>query len=188
MKCAETNPEETYQECQRDLGHAGSHEYFSTRWARPVPAILDDDIEDMILAGARSLGRSREWDLNERDYYVAFEVTNVYLVKVSAESEDEAIGQFDDGEWPDFSREQAIDGNVDVRRPTEFERQDVDPETLGPQIACPECGKLSMSPRWFHDPYRKCHGPIQWRPGYNGRAYREYVQTPVHAAPKAVAS
>ncbi|MFD8949401.1 hypothetical protein ACFV0B_11160 [Streptomyces xanthophaeus] len=186
MKCGETNPDETYQECQKDLEHDGDHEYYSYRWPRPEPAELEEDVEDMILAGARSLGRSREWDLNERDYYIAFEVTETFLVKVSAESEDEALAQFDDGEWPDFSREQSVNCSVDVRRPTEWERSDLDGAPLGPRIACPECGKLSMSPRWFHDPYRKCHGPIQWRPGYNGRAHREYMQTPVHAAPKAV--
>lgn len=178
MKCAESNPDETYQECQKDLGHGGDHEYFSYRWPRPEPAELDEDIEAMILAGARSLGRSREWGLDERDYYVAFDVTTTYLVKVTAESEDEAIGQYDDGDWPDFSHEQSTDCSVEVRRPTEWERADQVGTLMGPEIACPGCGRLSSRREWLHNPFRKCHGPIEWNPGYGGRVYRRSVWAP----------
>lgn len=189
MKCAETNPDETYQECQRDLGHSGDHEYYSYRWPRPEPAELDEDVEDFLESSERAIGHHRLWSLHDREFNIAFEVTTTYLVPISATSEDDALKQFEDYcDFPDFAKERAIDGSVEVRRPTEWERRDHEyNEQLGPKIACPECGRLSMHPRWIHDPYKKCHGPIQWREGYSGRLFREYVEAP-YSAPKAVAS
>ncbi|GAA3384367.1 hypothetical protein [Streptomyces racemochromogenes] len=190
MKCGETNPDETYQECQRELCHSGDHEYYSYRWPRPKPAMPDPDVEDFLLEAEQAMERHKVWDLHEREFNIAFEVTTTYLVRVSAETEDDALKQFADYcEFPDFARETATDCSVEVRRPTEWERRDHEcNEELGPRIACPGCGRLSMHPRWVHDPYKKCHGPIQWRQGYSGRPFREYVEAPVYAAPKAVAS
>ncbi|MGW6872847.1 hypothetical protein ACWGHA_10990 [Streptomyces xanthophaeus] len=185
MKCAETNPDETYQECQKDLEHSGDHEYFSYRWPRPEPAELDEDVEGLLLEAERAFGRHKLWDLNNRDYYVAFEVTTTYLVRVAAESEDAALSQYDNTfEYPNFDHEDAVDGAVEVRRITEWERSDHEHASeLGPEIACPSCGRLSMHPRWFHDPLKKCHGPIQWiQHTPTSRPYRDHVQAPVHAA------
>jgi hypothetical protein len=190
MKCAEPNPDETYQECQRDLGHSGDHEYYSYRWPRPKPAELDEDVEDALLKAEQRIPRHLQWDLRERQYLVAFEVTTTYLVRVSAETEDDALRAYVDAcDYPNFDHEDAVDGSVEVRRLNEWERRDHEHnETLGPKVACPSCGRLSMHPRWVHDPYKKCHGPIQWRESYSGRAYREYVETPVYSAAQAVAS
>lgn len=189
MKCGETNPDETYQECQRDLGHSGDHEYYSYRWPRPKPAVLDEDVEDFLLEAEQALERRGVWDLHDREYYVAFEVTTTYLVRVSADSEDGALKRYEDYcDFPDFTHEDAVDSSIEIRRPTEWERRDQEREQLGPKIACPECGRLSMHPRWIHDPYMKCHGPIQWREGYSGRLFREYVEAPVYSASKVVAS
>ncbi|MFJ3878008.1 hypothetical protein ACIPW5_11165 [Streptomyces sp. NPDC090077] len=190
MKCSETNPNETYQECQKELKHSGDHEYYSHRWPRPEPAGLDEDVEDALLAAEHRVPQHLQWSLHKREYLVAFEVTTTYLVRVSAKSEDDALNRYADYcDYPNFANEDAVDGSVEARRLTEWERSDHEhSQQLGPEIACPSCGRLSMHPRWFHDPYKKCHGPIQWKQYPNGRPYRDHVQTPAFAGVQAVAS
>ena len=48
MKCDEPYPQGSYEECQRDLGHRGDHEYFGKKWARPEPAEPDPDVEAIL--------------------------------------------------------------------------------------------------------------------------------------------
>lgn len=155
MKCDEPYKGNDFEGCMKELGHPGDHERFGTSWPRPRPAgDLSDDILDLI--PQPQFG-------DERQYFIAFEVTNVYLIPVSAESEDDALQQYDDWvDLPDFSRETAIDGDVTVRRPTYSDRLSLTGAPIGPKIACPDCGKLAMQRSWFHNPMRKCHGPIEW--------------------------
>lgn len=156
MKCDEPYEGNEFEGCLKELGHAGDHERFRTRWPRPVPA---GELSDEVLALIPS-----RYDIDERDYYLVFEVTSVYLIKVTGESEDDALKQYSDyADMPDFSRESPIDGDVSVRRPTQYERSMNTGAPIGPVIACPDCGKQAMTRSWYHDPYRKCHGPIEWR-------------------------
>ncbi|QCX81161.1 hypothetical protein C9F11_37890 [Streptomyces sp. YIM 121038] len=156
MRCDEPYEGNEYTGCTKDLGHPGDHEYYGKQWPRPVKAgELTDDVLALI---------PDQWDVDERGYYLAFEVTNVYPIKVGAESEDDALRQYDDYvDLPDFNRETAIDGSVEVRRPTQYERSGMTGAPIGPVIACPGCGKQAMQRSWFHNPLRKCHGPIKWR-------------------------
>ena len=187
MKCEEALYSEgdtfSYRECQLDLGHAGAHDYFGQKYPRPIPSGDAEEALDLI---HRAAGR-KAWDLNEREYYIAFEVTNVYLIKVSGESEDAALKSHSDYcDFPDFSREQAIDGSVNIRRATHYELGDMAGSAFGPYIACPGCGQLSMRREWLHNPLRRCHGPIEWResraPSLQYRYRREYTWAPVYDA------
>lgn len=155
MKCGEPYEGNEFAACMEDLGHAGDHERFGTRWPRPVPSgELSAHVRKLLPGG---------WGHDEREFYLAFEVTSVYLVPVSAESEDEALEMYGDcSDLPDFSRYDVTDGDVSVRRPDQHERWGMTGAPIGPQIACPGCGALAMSRSWFHKPLRKCHGPIEW--------------------------
>ncbi|OQQ13049.1 hypothetical protein B0675_40235 [Streptomyces sp. M41(2017)] len=155
MKCDEPHEGNEFAGCTKELGHAGDHEHFGTRWPRPVPSgELSDRVLKLLPGG---------WGHNEREFYLAFEVTSVYLIPVSAESEDEALEMCGDGsDLPDFNRYQAVDGDVSVRRPYLDERTGMTGSPIGPKIACPGCGELAMSRSWYHRPLRKCHGPIEW--------------------------
>ncbi|WP_329114569.1 hypothetical protein [Streptomyces sp. NBC_01353] len=170
--------------CTRDICHPGAHEDArGRRYARPVPSGEAEDILNFIDS---QVPQHQRWNLDERDYYVKFEVTSVYLVKVSAESQDAALMQYDDGcDFPDFSREQAIDGSVDVLRPDHYDLSGLTGAPIGPQIACPDCGALAMHPAWYHKPYRRCHGPIEWTetnsPNPRYRYRRTFPQAPTPA-------
>lgn len=176
MKCDEPYEGDDFTGCMKELGHAGDHEHFGTRWPRPVPSgELSDRVLKLLPGG---------WGHDERQFYLAFEVTEVYLVPVTAESEDEALDMYGDGsDLPDLSRHQAINGDVSVRRPSLDERADMTGSPIGPKIACPGCGELAMSRSWYHRPLRKCHGPIEWRETSNTnprwRWRREHKSTPV---------
>ncbi|MFG2328307.1 hypothetical protein ACGFMM_01640 [Streptomyces sp. NPDC048604] len=191
MKCGEPLFQDgetiSIYDCVRDLGHPGAHEDARGRkYPRPVPSGDAEEILDFI---DRGVPRHQRWDLNEREYYVRFEVTNVYLVPVSAESEDAALRQYEDySDFPDFSHEQAIDGGIEVSRPDRYDLDNLTGAPIGPQVACPDCGKLSMSRAWYHSPYRRCHGPIEWTetkspsPRYRYRRAFPQGPTPVYEA------
>ncbi|MFF2651501.1 hypothetical protein [Streptomyces sp. NPDC058045] len=182
MKCLEPYPDGTYQECQLDLGHAGDHVYLDIRWPRPVPAEPDPAVEALIVQAAAGT-----YGLDERAYPVVVEETVLRVIWVTAGDEDAAITYYGD-DYTDVPLQNAhvLDGTLEFRRPDLFERQyAVNAEghgrRSGPETACPDCGHTAFHRAWFHDPYRKCHGPIVWRPTLNGRrAYREHHATPVH--------
>lgn len=192
MKCSEPYPDGTYQECQRNLGHAGQHEYFGTTWAPPQLAELSLDVERVL----EETLPPKAWGVNERSYPVVVVETITRIVWVDAESEDEALAYWaDDFADLDLKSSDVIDDYLEFQRPDEFQRQDAAErrrrgEAIGPKVQCSDCGELSLKREWFHDPYRKCHGPIEWRqvPGAV-RAYREFKATPAFdAARKAVAA
>jgi hypothetical protein len=180
MKCAEQYPESTYQECQLDLGHSRDHEYFGTKWARPEPTdSLDPAISDLI---ERAAG-NRTWDLDERQWPIVVEVTSTYVIRATGATEDEAL-QFWADEYPDLDGEQAIDGGFEILRIDKYQRDTLLGAPIGPEIACPDCGKQAMRREWYHDPYRRCHGPIEWRENAHARTLqwrysREHKATPV---------
>lgn len=177
MKCGEPRPGSSYQECGRDLLHDGDHAYLGETWPRLGLAELDPAVAALIEKAAGPTA----WDLNERAYPVIVEETTVRVVWVDAETEDAALDLVEDQPWE--HKGEAINSNFETRRPDQWERRDaIDAENrmhVGPQITCPDCGRLSHTRAWAHDPYRKCHGPIVWeqyRPG--GRAWRVHQQTP----------
>lgn len=176
--------------CLRDLRHPGDHEDArGRRYPRVVACGLDEDLNDLITAG-HNVGRDL-YDLDEREFPVVVETTTRYVVWVSAESEDDALHYVgDDPTDLELSHYQAIDGDIEVQRMdrhlvTEAYASRHHGSKIGPEIACPDCGALAFRREWFHDPYRRCHGPIQWRESRIGRPRRDFHATPVHT-PKAV--
>lgn len=182
----------SYRDCTLELCHPGSHQDSAgRRYARPLPS---GDAEEALSFISDLPVAAKLWDLDEREFYIKFSVTNVYMVKVSAESEDAALKQYSDYcDFPDFSRESPIDGGVEIERPDVHDRSMLTGAPIGPQIACPDCGAVEMRREWFHNPYRKCHGPIEWRETnaakLQWRYRREFKATPAFdAARKQVAA
>lgn len=186
MKCGELNPESTYVECDRELLHDGAHARNGRKWPRTSPAELPEDIADLL----EKTRPGHVWDVDERKFPVLVEVTTTYVVWVDAESEDEALDQLDGAEGDlDLSRETAIEGDLEVQRlgntflrAEVFRSRHAHRSKVGPRIACPDCGRLAFRREWFHNPYRKCHGPIVWFESSLGRPLREHQATPVHTA------
>lgn len=184
MKCSEPRPDSTYQECQRDLRHSGQHDYLGTKWSRPEPAEPDPNVE-ALLSKAAGL---QAWDLEDREYPVVVEVTTRYVMWVSAPSEDDALAYYgDDPTDISLSGEVAIDGSIEVQRMDRFDYPEAlatrhHGEAVGPKLQCPDCKALSFTRSTFHNPYRRCHGPITWRPWPSGKGVsRDYVTTPMPA-------
>ncbi|MFJ9027596.1 hypothetical protein ACIRQP_03570 [Streptomyces sp. NPDC102274] len=172
------------RDCQLKLGHSGAHEYFGgQKFPRPEPMVPDPDIEDLIEAGAKARAA---WGMDEMQWPIVIEVTSVYVVKAPGATEDEALENWSD-ECPDLDGEQAIDGGFEIRRLAHWQRRDtIGTAPFGPQIQCPGCGKLAMKREWYHNPLRKCHGPIEWHetqaPTLRWRYRREFKATPVVTA------
>lgn len=187
MKCDEplSRPGEdySYRDCQLELGHAGDHDYLGEKYPRPVTSGgLDPEIADLIEKAAGH----RAWDLDERQWPIVVEVTNVYVIKAPGVTEDEALKYWaDGGDFPDLDGEQTIDGGFEIRRADRYQREALTDAPIGPAIACPDCGTLAMRREWYHDPYRRCHGPIEWRENTHSRTpqwrySREHKATPAH--------
>ncbi|MES9587785.1 hypothetical protein ABWK57_02625 [Streptomyces sp. NPDC094045] len=181
-------PGETYssRDCRLKLGHSGDHDYFGQTFSRPVPAEPDPAIADLIEQAARQRGA---WDLDEMQWPIVVEVTSVYVIKAPGATEDDALKYWaDGGDYPNLDGEQAIDGSLEIRRLDRWQRSDViGSSSFGPQIQCPGCGELAMRREWFHNPLRKCHGPIEWRENAHARSLqwrysREFKATPASAA------
>ena len=190
MKCNESYPQGSYEECQLDLGHRGDHEYFGKKWARPVPAETNEDVEALLDRAERA---TRAWGTDERNYPVIIERTQIYVVWVEGDCEDSALKNAADGAWEmDLGKESPIDGYDEVRRVDKNELRDAVSSEMGyefgPRLQCPDCRRQSFRREWFHDPMRKCHGPIKWleskAPNIRYRWYRDHE---AHAG-RAVAS
>lgn len=193
MKCDESlfRDGETYssRNCQLELGHRGAHEYFGEKYPRPRASggmSLD------VLSHLEETLPPRIYDIDERSYPVMVEVTTRYVVWVDAESEDKALAYWaDDPTELDLKGETVIDGDLEVQRLDRFSAQDAfasrhHGRKIGPEIACPGCGALAMRREWFHNPMRKCHGPIEWREtkatNLQWRYRREFKATPAYEA------
>ena len=182
MKCNEPKPGDSWRECDQDLKHPGNHRYLNESWPRPVPNEPNPDIAELL----DSTRPARTWGLEERSYPVIVVETTVRVLWVDAESEDDAVAYWAD-DYTDVPLKNAdvLDADLEFRRLDDVERHVVsrsnraEPKT-GPLIACPDCGREDFRREWFHNPYRKCHGPIVWRllPGAR-RHFRTHEQTPV---------
>ena len=180
MKCGEPKPGDSWRECDKDLKHSGPHEYLGESWHRPEPSEPNPDVE-ALLDRTRP---DRSWGLDERRYPIVVVETITRVLWVDAENEDDAIAYWaNDYSDIDLDGTRVLDGELEFRRLEEFERSGLRSMPLGPVIACPECGDLSMTRSWYHNPLRKCHGPIEWTetkaPNPKYRWSRKFQKTPI---------
>jgi hypothetical protein len=191
MKCASPYPDGSYQECQLLLNHPGQHTYPGLKWPRLEPAEMDPDIADLL---AETMP-PRTYGVDERSFPVVVVETTTRIVWVDAETEDEALAYWAD-DYCDLHLDNAnvLNSDLEFERPDRFQREDAMASAghgrrkVGPEIACPGCGHLAFEREWFHDPFRKCHGPIEWRTTLRGHQLRNYRSTPVHNARQQVAA
>lgn len=181
MKCNEPKPGDTWRTCDKGLSHEGDHRYLNESWPRPVPNEPNPDVTELLDATRPP----NTWGLEERSYPVIVVETTVRVLWVDAESEDDAVAYWAD-DYTDVPLKGAdvLDADLEFRRLDDVERHVMNRSNraeskTGPLIACPDCGREDFRRAWFHDPYRKCHGPIQWRlsPGAR-RHFRTHDQTP----------
>ena len=192
MKCGETLPGASnwYKACTLDLGHRGQHDYCGQRWSRPELAEPDWDVEQLL----EDTAPRDAYGLAERSYPVIVTETVTRVLWVEAENEDQALKYWgDDPTDLDLRDTEVLDGSLEFERADKYQRDSAFQSArhgnkVGPQIACPDCARTAFRRAWFHDPYRKCHGPITWKRGGRGRPIREYQQTPVGGAQQAVAA
>ncbi|NUL13261.1 hypothetical protein [Streptomyces lunaelactis] len=199
MKCDEPLFEDgqkySVYSCRLDLGHPGAHEDARYRkYPRPIPAEPDWDVQELLDTSAPR----DAYGLEERSYPVIVETRQVYVIWVDAESADRALAYHEDPCDLNLNNHQSIDGDWTVRRPDQFELASAfesrrTRRIVGPEIACPDCGALSLKRAWCHKPLNKCHGPIEWRETHSDRLEWRYrrefkAASPVHAARKAVAA
>ncbi|MFK0182494.1 hypothetical protein ACIQVR_41830 [Streptomyces xanthochromogenes] len=196
MKCGEPKPGSSYATCDKNLRHSGDHRYLNQPWPRPVPADADWDVNELL----DSTVPRNCWDYMERSFPVVVVETVTKVIWVDAEDEDQALGRYADDDWSDIPLRDAetLEADLEFRRLDKYEREEAFASRrhgakVGPQIACPDCGRLAFRREWMHDPMRKCHGPIEWRERQSSlpawRYQREYKSTPVFdAARQAVAS
>lgn len=192
MKCGEPKPGGIYQNCDANLLHRGDHEYLGQKWPRPKPAEPDMDVEELIDS---ALSRSREL-YEGPSYPVIVTETITRVLWVEAENEDRALHYWAD-DWSEVPLRDAevLGCDLEFERPDKYQREDAfrsarGDRKVGPEIACPGCGRTAFRREWFHNPMRKCHGPIEWRetksssPRHQWR--REFRATPVGGARQAV--
>jgi hypothetical protein len=189
MKCGEPMPGDGWRECDQKLNHKGPHRYLNQSWPRPVPNEPNPDVESLL----ESTRGARSWGLDERRFPIVVVETVTRVMWVDAENEDDALARWvDDYSDIDLDGTQVIAGELDFRRLEELERYELRHGPLGPVIACPGCGAFAMTRSWYHNPLRKCHGPIEWtetkapNPRYRWR--RNHHATPVGGIREAVAA
>ncbi|MFK0179652.1 hypothetical protein ACIQVR_27200 [Streptomyces xanthochromogenes] len=192
MNCGEPKPGGVYETCDQDLRHADDHAYLNQRWPRLVPAEPDWKIAELLDAAVPA----DSWGIEERSFPIMVVETVTKVIWIDAEDEDHALAYWG-ADWSDIPLEDAhvIESCLDLRRPDKWEL-DVAFEArrhgakIGPQIACPDCGRLAFHREWMHDPMRKCHGPIEWRetkaPLPALRYRREFRATPVYGVARQV--
>lgn len=189
MKCGEPKPGDSWHKCERDLKHPGNHKYLNESWPRLTPNEPDPDVESLL----ESTRPANTWGVNERRFPIVVVETVTRVLWVDAESEDEALDYWArDYSDIDLDGTQVLDGDLEFRRLDEFERSGMLGGPIGPVIRCPECGDLAMTRSWYHNPLRKCHGPIEWtetnapNPKYRWR--RKFQATPIGGVRKEVAA
>lgn len=183
MKCDEPKPGDTWRTCEKPLNHGGNHRYLNESWPRPVPTEPNPDVTALL----DSTRPANAWGVDERSYPVIVVETTVRVLWVDAESEDDAVAYWAD-DYSDIPLKGAdvLQCDLEFRRLDDVERHGVTHSghaDIGPALRCPGCGRESFRQAWFHDPMRKCHGPIVWKllPGAR-RHIRDYQQTPVGGA------
>ncbi|MET9304949.1 hypothetical protein ABZX68_06370 [Streptomyces cellulosae] len=188
MKCGEPMPGSSYRTCDRNLRHNGDHSYLGDRWPRLVPAEPDWRIHELL---EDAMSRSRTYTEGP-SYPVIVTETVTRVIWVEAENEDEALAYYaDDYTDVPLQDSEVLDADLEFERPDKYQREAAfrsacSGNRVGPLVACPGCGATAFRRAWFHNPYRKCHGPIQWRQGGHGRPMREFVAVPVGGSRQAV--
>lgn len=187
MKCGEPMPGSSYQTCDRELKHSGGHAYLNQRWPRPVPNEPDYDVLELL----ETTAPRNAWGLEERSFPIIVTETVTRLLWVDAENEDEALAY-----WADDSTEiplkdaELLDAYLEFERPDKHQRQEAsrarvdsyrDAPKVGPLQKCPGCDAVAFGREWLHNPYRKCHGPIDWRISC-GRPTRQWHRNPAFDA------
>ncbi|MFI6491278.1 hypothetical protein [Streptomyces sp. NPDC050564] len=190
MKCGELKPGDSWRECDQKLKHSGPHRYLNESWPRVVPNEPNPDVEALL----DRTKAARSWGLDERRYPIIVIETVTRLMWVDADDEDDALSLYaDDYSDIDLDGTEVLDGELEFRRLDDIERINLQRTSpIGPVIACPECGDVAMTRRWYHNPLRKCHGPIEWtetrapNPQYRWR--RKFQATPIGGIREAVAA
>ncbi|TVL89828.1 hypothetical protein [Streptomyces sp. SAJ15] len=183
MKCGEPKPDSSYRTCDRELEHSGPHEYLGTQWARPKPAKPDWGMQELL----EKTAPRDAWDLQERSFPIIVTETITRVLWVDAETEDSALAYWVD-DWTDIPLKdtEVIEGSLEFERPDSYQRVEAfraerRQSKIGPLVQCQDCGAEAFQRAWFHNPYRKCHGPIAWRETLVG-ALRDFQKTPMLAA------
>lgn len=184
MKCGEPKPGDSWRSCEKNLKHPGGHKYLNDTWPRPVPNDADPDVESLL----DETRPANAWGLDERSFPIVVTETVTRIIWVDAENEDDALAYYaDDYSDIDLKGTEVLDGYLEFERPDADQLQEAfrlnsgEPR-VGPQIACPDCRQMSFRQVWFHDPYRKCHGPIVWKTSGLRRPMREHQQNPAFDA------
>ncbi|SOD80021.1 hypothetical protein SAMN06272781_6828 [Streptomyces sp. 1222.2] len=184
MKCSEPKPGDSWRECDKNLKHPGSHRYLNESWPRRTPNAPDLDVKSLL----EETLPARVWGVDERRYPIVIVETVTRVLWVDAKNEDDALAYWAD-DWSEIPLKEAhvLGADLEFRRLEDYERDEAlrveMGHEFGPKVQCPGCGRLSFRRAWFHDPYRKCHGPIVWKllPGAR-RHIRDYQQTPAGGA------
>lgn len=183
MKCGEPKPGDSWRECDQELKHSGPHRYLNESWPRVTASVGDLDVRSLL----DETRPANAWGLEQRRFPIVVVETVTRVLWVDAESEDDAIAYWaNDYSDIDLNEGTVLDGDLEFRRLEAFERDGLRSMPLGPAIACPECGDLAMARSWYHNPLRKCHGPIEWtetkapNPKYRWR--RKFQRTPIGGA------
>lgn len=184
MKCGEPKPGSTYKTCDEDLKHRGDHAYLGERWPRLKPADPDWDVNELL----DNQTPREAWGVMERSFPIIVTETITRVIWVEAEDEDHALAYWGDDPTELPSGGEVLDGSLEFERPDRWQRQAAftpnrSESKAGPLIACPDCGAEAFRREWFHNPLRRCHGPIEWRETSNAnpkwRWRREFHATPV---------
>lgn len=183
MKCGEPKPGDSWRECDKRLKHDGDHRYLNETWPRPVPALPNPDVANLL----EETLPPQAWGVNERSYPIVVVETVTRVLWVDAENEDDALAYWAN-DWSETPLKEAhvLSGDLEFRRLEEFERQEAHEAEMGrqfgPHIQCPGCGAFSFRRSWYHRPLRKCHGPIKWQetraPNPRWRWSRVHESTP----------
>jgi hypothetical protein len=189
VKCGEPMPGDSWRECERDLKHSGPHKYLNESWPRVVP----NEPAPAIAALLERTRPANTWGVDERRFPIVVVETVTRVVWVNAENEDAALAYWAD-DYTDIELDgtRILSGDLEFRRLDDFERVELTGNPIGPVIACPGCGDLAMRRVWYHNPLRKCHGPIEWtetkapNPSYRWR--RKFQATPIGAKREVVAA
>lgn len=179
MKCGEPKSGSSYETCDRDLKHGGDHSYLGRSWPRLEPAEPDWDVNELL----DNQTPRDAWGVMERSFPIIVTETITRVIWVEAETEDQALAYWGDDPTDLPSGGEVLDGSLKFERPDRWQRQAAFianrfESKIGPLVLCPDCSKEAFRREWFHDPYRKCHGPIQWRLGGHGKPMREFQATP----------
>lgn len=190
MKCGEPKPGDSWRECDKGLKHRGDHRYLNESWPRLTPNEPDPDVEALL----DSTKAARSWGLDERRFPIIVIETVTRVMWVDAENEDDALAMWsDDYSDIDLDGAEVLDGELEFRRLDDCERINIQRSSpIGPVVSCPGCGAFAMTRSWYHNPLRKCHGPIEWtetkapNPKYRWR--RKFQATPIGGPREQVAA